>query len=194
MADLQSSPSRAALVARIAKYAYHPPEPSSVAGPSGNGYKARAWLRRSPQSPDPPTRSRQTPARKKGGAGRGVSDAGALIKGDDEMPVNGADSDEYRIGDAGSDEEAVGGGAESPTGRSTVLRAQPSTPAKRRKLADETSASPSPVKKGKAPRGYAAPEVYAHLSNTPDHLKQGLTSTSLAYNTIAQNPQGRQRS
>ena len=32
--------------------------------------------------------------------------------------------------------------------------------------------------KGKVPRGYAPPEVYAHLKNTPDHLMVGLRGMS----------------
>jgi hypothetical protein len=34
--------------------------------------------------------------------------------------------------------------------------------------------------KGKVPRGYAPPELYAHLQNTPDHLARGLKSECLA--------------
>lgn len=141
------SPSRLALAARIAKYAY---QPSTVSLPirtrrsirnEDDGVRDQDEIRKVDDKQSPPRAgpsrwsSSVTPSKR-----RSTQSAGCDEKDDDDgSPL---------MKKLKADAEVKGQGKGKGKG------------------------------KGKVPRGYAPPEVYAHLKNTPDHLMVGLRGMS----------------
>ena len=139
MAGPEDSPSRRALAARIAKYAYTP-SPAKAGSLSST--------------------PRSSPRKRPAPVGNKLETSPGDTDGDEE--------DDWRPSEKSTP---------SPT---AVSRSTSITPRRKKRQEGDTDASPGLTpgksKKVKVPRGYAPPETYAHLKNTPDHLQVGLKS------------------
>jgi hypothetical protein len=189
MTDPESSPSRQALAARIAKYAYNPSS-SSSASPVRPQRQAKA-------TPDLSRGSNTAAGDVAGGTGAAF-DSDEVVDVDEvrrspRRRTQARAHDERNMGrdkrgrDSGAESEIGDGdwepGYAASTSAASHGKSLSITPTKRSRTSIATSASPSAspaskAKKGKIPRGYAPPETYAHLKNTPDHLRVGLRGTS----------------